>query len=73
MMLPSPVRLTNAPLIGGDSGVDKIAAEPSEARERAVLVGSSKPRVADHVGDQDCRQFPGLAHRRANLRQPYVA
>src|SRR6516164_4819767 len=40
--------------------VKEVAAERPEARERAFLVGSHKPRVADDVGDQDRRQFPGL-------------
>ena len=43
----------NAAMVGGDGRVDKAAAKPSKARQRSVLVGSRKPRVADHVGDQD--------------------
>jgi hypothetical protein len=43
----------NAAMVGGDGKVDQVAAKPSKARQRSVLVGSRKPRVADHVGDQD--------------------
>jgi len=48
--------------MGGDGGIDQIAAEAPEARERAILVSSRKTRIADNVGDQDRRQFPSLAH-----------
>jgi hypothetical protein len=38
-------------MVGGDRWVDEIATEAPEARKRAILVGSSKPRVADDVGN----------------------
>ena len=37
----------------------RSAAQP---RERALLVRAREPAVADDVGDQDRRDFPGLAH-----------
>jgi hypothetical protein len=37
--------------MGGDGRVDQIAAKPSKARQRSVLVGTRKPRIADDVGD----------------------
>jgi hypothetical protein len=46
-----------APVMRGYRGVDEVAAEFPQARQRSVLVGSCKPRVADHVGDQDRRQL----------------
>jgi len=32
------------------------------SRESVRLAYARKPGVADHVGDQDRRQFPGLVH-----------
>ena len=55
--------LDDAAVMGGDGGVDQIAAQAPEARERAVLVRAGEPGIADHIGDQDRRNFPGLAHR----------
>ena len=43
-------------------GVDEVATEAAKARERAVLVSTGEPAVADHVGHQDCCEFPGLGH-----------
>ena len=54
--------LDDAPIMRGDGGVDQIAAQPPEPRQRAVLVGAGEPAVADHVGDQNRRDFPGFAH-----------
>src|SRR6516164_10753197 len=59
MMLPSPVRFT----------IDQVTAKPTQARERALLVGSGEPTVSDDVRHQDRDQLAGLAHRRA---QPSV-
>ena len=50
--------LDDAAVVGGDGRVEQVAAKPSKARQCSVLVGSCKPRVADHVGDQDRRQLP---------------
>ena len=54
--------LDDAAAMGGDGRVEQVAAKPSQARQRSVLVDVRKPRVADHVGDQDRRQLPGLTH-----------
>ena len=54
--------LDDPPMMRGDGGVDQVAPEPPKARERAILVRSREPAVADHIGDQDRRNFPGLAH-----------
>ena len=55
--------LDDAAVMSGDGGVDDVAAEAPQARERAILVRAGEPAVADHIGDQDCRKFAGLAHR----------
>jgi hypothetical protein len=55
--------LDDAPMMGGDGRVDQVAPQSSQARQGAILVRTREPRVADHVGDQDRGQLPGLAHR----------
>ena len=59
--------LDDAPMMGGDGGVDQVAPQAPKTRERAILIRSREPAVADDIGDQDRRNFPGLAHRRAPL------
>ena len=55
--------LDDAAVMRGDGGIDQVAAEAAKAREGSVLVGAGKPAVADDVGHQDRREFPGFAHR----------
>jgi hypothetical protein len=52
----------DAPAMGGDGGIDQIAAQAPKPRKRAVLVGAGEAAVADHVGDQDRRDLPGFGH-----------
>ena len=54
--------LDDAPVMGGDGGVDQIAAQPPKPRQRAILVRAGEPAVADHVRDQDRRDFAGFGH-----------
>ena len=54
--------LDDAPVMHGDGGIDQIAAQRPQPRQRAILVRAGEPAVADHVGDQDRRNFPGFAH-----------
>ena len=65
--------LDDAPVMRGDGGVDQIAAQPPKPRQGAILVRAGEAAVADHIRDQDCRNFPGLAHGgplpRCNLAQ----
>ena len=55
--------LDDAAVMDGDCRVDQIAAQRSQPRKDAILVGAGKPAVADDIGHQDRREFPGLAHR----------
>ena len=55
--------LDDAPVMHGDGGIDQIAAQRPQPRQDAILVRAGEPAVADDVGDQDRRDFPGLAHR----------
>ena len=54
--------LDDAAVVHGDGRIDQVAAERPQPRQNPVLVGSGKPRIADHVGHQDRGQFSGLAH-----------
>jgi hypothetical protein len=49
-------------MMRGDGWIDQVAAKTSQARERALLVGSDKPTVADDVGHQDRDKLAGLGH-----------
>ena len=55
--------LDDAAVVGGDGGVDQIATQAPETRERALLVGAGEPAVADDVRDQNRRELAGLGHR----------
>ena len=54
--------------------VDEIAAQRSQARENAILVGAGEARIADNVSDQDRRKLALLAplrrHREPSGRSP---
>ena len=54
--------LDDAAAMGGDGGIDQIAAKAPKARKRAILVGAGEPAIAHDVGNQDRREFSGLAH-----------
>src|SRR5208337_3249637 len=51
--------LDHPAVVDGDHRIDEVAAERPQPGENAVLVGAGKPREADDVGNQNCRQ---LAH-----------
>ena len=53
--------LDDAAVMRGDGGIDQVAAQPPEPRQRAIFVRAGEPAVADDVRDQDRRDFPGLA------------
>jgi len=59
--------LHDPPVVNGDRRVDEVASERPEPRQRAILVGAGEPAEADHVGGQDRREFPGLAHAQPPL------
>jgi hypothetical protein len=60
--------LDDAAVVGGDGGVDEVAAEAPQARERAILVRPREPAVTDDIRNQDRGELPGLAH--CALRPP---
>jgi hypothetical protein len=55
--------------VGGDGGVDQVAAKSSKARKGAILVRAGEPAVTDHIRDEDRSQFSALAHS-AHCRRP---
>ena len=57
-----PGALDDAAVMRGDGRIDQVAAQPPEPRQRSVLVGAGEPAVADHVRDQDRRDFPCSRH-----------
>ena len=54
--------LDDAPMMGGDGGIDEIAAEAPQARQGAILVRRGESTVADNVGDQDCSELARFPH-----------
>ena len=56
-----------------DGGIDQVAAKGPKASEDSILVRAREPRVADNVGHQNRREFPGLAHgASAEARSPVM-
>ena len=53
----------DTPAVHGDRGIDQIAAQPPQPRQRTILVHAGEPAVAHHVRDKDRSDFSGLAHR----------
>jgi hypothetical protein len=54
--------LNDPPAVDRDGRIDQIAAQRPQERENAIFVRSREPAVANHVGDQDRRDFPDFAH-----------
>ena len=54
--------LDDAPMMRGDCGINQVAAQRAQPRQRSFLVRSGEPTVTDNIGDQDRCNFPGLAH-----------
>ena len=54
--------LDDAAMMHGDRGIDQIAAQRAQSRQGAIFVRAREPAVADHIRDQNRRNFPGLAH-----------
>ena len=57
-----PGALDDSPMMRVDGGIDEIAAQPPEPRQRAVFVSARKTAVANDIRDQDRRYFAGPAH-----------
>ena len=51
------------PVVHGDGGVDQIAAQRPQPRERAIFVGAGETAESNHVGGEDGREFAHFGHR----------
>src|SRR4029077_5036730 len=54
--------LDDPAMVSGDRGLDQIAEKRAQPCERSLLVRTREATVADDIGDQDRRDFPGSAH-----------
>ena len=54
--------LDDPPVMGGDGGIDEIAAQAPKPRERTLLVRAGEPAIADDIRNQDRRELSGLRH-----------
>ena len=54
--------LDHPAVIGLDRGIDQIAAQRPEPRQRAILIRPGKSAIADDIGRQDGGKLPGLGH-----------
>jgi hypothetical protein len=54
--------LDDPPVMHGDCRIDQVAPQGPEPGEDAILIRARKPGVADHIGYQERREFPGLGH-----------
>jgi hypothetical protein len=52
----------DAAMMHGDERVDQVAAERPEPRQNSIFVRTRQPAIADHIRDEDRRNFPGFGH-----------
>ncbi len=64
--------LHDAAVVKRDRGIDQIAAQRPQPRQRALLIRTGEPAEPDPVGGQDRRQLPLLGHRQF-LPRPKLA
>jgi hypothetical protein len=60
--------LDDPAMVRGDRRLDQIAEERAEPRECSLLVRAGEPAITDDIGDQDRRDFPGIAHGASSCR-----
>jgi hypothetical protein len=70
---PVPCALDDPATMGGDRGIDQIAPQPPEPRQRSILVRSGQPAVADDIGDQDRGNLARFRHGRKPLKARTIA
>jgi hypothetical protein len=54
--------LDDAAVMRVDGGIDQIAAQPPEPRQRAILIRPREPAVANDIPDQNRRDLAGSRH-----------
>ena len=57
-----PSSLNDALMMGVDGGIDQIAPQPPQPRQRAILILPREPAVADDIRDQNRRDFTHSPH-----------
>jgi hypothetical protein len=56
--------------VDGNRGINQIAAERTQPRQRPILIGASEPAISDYIRSQDGREFPVLGHDACLPPQP---
>jgi len=54
--------LDDPPVMGGDLGIDQLAADRLEPRQRPLLIRADQPRISRHISGKDRGKTAGLAH-----------
>jgi hypothetical protein len=54
--------LDHSPAMNRDHGIDQVAAQRAQPRQRAVFVRAGQPAISGHVRSENRRKFPSLAH-----------
>ena len=54
--------LDDAAMMHGNRGINQIAAQRAHSRQSSIFVSASEPAIADHIRNQNRRNFPGFAH-----------
>jgi hypothetical protein len=52
----------DAPMMRGDGGVDQIAAQHAQPRQRSLLVRPDEPAITRDISDQDRSDLPVFGH-----------
>jgi len=52
----------DATVMGGDGGIDQIAPQPAQPRQRPLLVGTGKLAVSGYIRRKNGCEFPGFRH-----------
>jgi hypothetical protein len=49
-------------MMRGDRGINQIAAQRPQPRQRSLLVRPGEPTITDDIGDQDRSDLPRFRH-----------
>ena len=58
--------LNDAPMMHGYGGIDQLAAQRAQPRQRSLLVGAREPAIADNIGDEDRSDLSRFRHGAAS-------
>ena len=54
--------LDDAAMMYGDRRINQVAAQRAQSRQSSIFVRAGESAIADHIRDQNRRNFPGFAH-----------